>query len=303
MILAEQPELFALLLRKVAGVELQAPLTRADAAVRYTQVIEVRPDLLFHTPDGASVALEVQGDEDDDKGRRWGVLMAVVHDTSGVMGDLVILTWSPRVARWAGRVGHVRGPLGTRSTLTPIVILLSGEVVEELLDPAHPELAFFAAWAMQHRHGRKAKRTVERALTITERLPGPLREAQRRAIYQVLSERMLAFLEEAAMDPSKIPESPRAREVREKQDAMLARAVETMDPLLKAHLEAGAEARGEARGEVRGEARALLTFLTARGFAPSDADRARVLGCRDLATLDRWTRQAVTASSIDAALL
>jgi hypothetical protein len=126
MILAEQPELFALLLRKVAGVELQAPLTRADAAVRFTQAIEVRPDLLFHTPDGASVALEVQGDEDDDKGRRWGVLMAVVHDTSGVMGDLVILTWSPRVARSWGAGGAMARARALRPLLGAARVLGGG---------------------------------------------------------------------------------------------------------------------------------------------------------------------------------
>ena len=64
--------------------------------------------------------------------------MAVLHDGSGVMGDRVVVTWSPRVARWAMRVGHAKGPLGTTSRLTPVVILLSGEVIEALLGNPWP---------------------------------------------------------------------------------------------------------------------------------------------------------------------
>jgi hypothetical protein len=131
----------------------------------------VRPDLLFSVEGGGAVAVEVQGDADDDKGRRWGVLMAVLHDGSGVMGDLVVMTWSPRVARWARRAAHARGPPGTTSALTPLVLLLSGAGIQGLLDEAAPELAFFAAWAVQHRHGRRARAAVERALAVTERLP------------------------------------------------------------------------------------------------------------------------------------
>lgn len=78
----------------------------------------------------------------------------------------------------------------------------------------HPELALFAAWAMQHRHGPEARRVVERALELTERLPRPLRGAQQRAILSVLSERMMALLREAAVNPDKIPETPAARRLR-----------------------------------------------------------------------------------------
>ncbi|WP_437992806.1 hypothetical protein [Sorangium sp. So ce145] len=46
-----------------------------------------------------------------------------------------------------------------------------------LLDERHPELALFAAWAMQHRHGPAARAVVERAFELTERLPRALRQA------------------------------------------------------------------------------------------------------------------------------
>jgi hypothetical protein len=51
-----------------------------------------------------------------------------------------------------------------------------------LLDEQQPEFALFAAWAMHHRHGPKARAVVEAAIELTERLPAPLRQAQIHAI-------------------------------------------------------------------------------------------------------------------------
>jgi hypothetical protein len=71
------------------------------------------------------------------------------------------------------------------------------------------------------------------------------------------------------------------------------------------------EARGEARGKLEGKAEgrlegkveSLLGVLVGRGLAPSEAQRQRILGCRDLATLDRWLQRAVSATSVDDALI
>jgi hypothetical protein len=61
-------------------------------------------------------------------------------------------------------------------------------------------------------------------------------------------------------------------------------------------------AQGEARGEAKGRARALFSVLAARGLPLSEDLRARVLGCTDIALLDRWIARAVTASSAAEAL-
>ncbi len=50
-------------------------------------------------------------------------------------------------------------------------------------------------------------------------------------------------------------------------------------------------------GEAKGKAESILTFLAARGIPVSDAVRARVLGCHDMATLDAWIRRAAVAST------
>jgi hypothetical protein len=61
-----------------------------------------------------------------------------------------------------------------------------------------------------------------------------------------------------------------------------------------------AAARGEARGEIRASARSILQVLAARGLPVSDALRARILACTDIATLDRWLTLAATAQTADA---
>ena len=195
------------------------------------------------------------------------------------MGDLVVMTPSRRVARWARKVATTGGPLGTRLALSPVVLLLAGSHVSSLLDAQRPELALLAAWAMQTRHGAEARAVVRRSLELTASLPEPLRTVQTRAIFNVLSERMLGFLKEADMDPEKIPESPAMRRLRLED-----------------------EARGEVKGEIRSKREALLTILAARELVFSDEQRARIEGCSEVARLDRWIVRAATAASVDQVL-
>ena len=67
--------------------------------------------------------------------------------------------------------------------------------------------------------------------------------------------------------------------------------------------EAAAEARGEARGKEAGRAggiaEAILTFLEARGVAVQEAERRKILECRDFDRLDLWLRKAAIASSAE----
>jgi hypothetical protein len=63
--------------------------------------------------------------------------------------------------------------------------------------------------------------------------------------------------------------------------------------------EAAGEARGEARGLAKGRAEAILSVLEARGLAVSAEQRQEILGCADLARLDRWLRRAALAVSTE----
>ena len=79
---------------------------------------------------------------------------------------------------------------------------------------------------------------------------------------------------------------------------MLNGKYEPMSDFAKHHFAQG-RAEGEARGRAEGEAYGVLAVLDARGLSVSDAARARIVGCADLATLDRWVRRAVTVGDVD----
>jgi hypothetical protein len=78
-------------------------------------------------------------------------------------------------------------------------------------------------------------------------------------------------------------------------DAAVARAlVDNRHPLIEA---VRAEERSE--GKAEGKAEATLAVLAARGLPVDEAARARILGCRDGALLDRWLAKAVVAGSVE----
>jgi hypothetical protein len=283
MALHDQPSLLAELVRHAAGVPLQGPLEVMDATTRFARSIEVRPDLLFRGPRQRWILFELQNSIDEKKRQSWLLAASVLCVREKGMGEVVVLTASRRVAAWAKRVGHQRGELGTRLELTPIVILLAGRRVEALLDPEHPELALFAAWAMQDRRGKEARRVVERAIDLSERLPPPLQEAQVRAILAVVSEHMFAQLQTMAMNLDKIPESPSVKRFRllmEKQGRM----------------------QGKAEGKAEGKQEALLAILEARGLSVTVRQRARILECNDLDVLGGWITKGVSVASTRALL-
>jgi hypothetical protein len=58
-------------------------------------------------------------------------------------------------------------------------------------------------------------------------------------------------------------------------------------------------AKGRTEGETMGEARALLTMLSARGVAVSEAARERILACKQIDVLEGWIRRALTVTAVD----
>jgi hypothetical protein len=213
--LQDRPALLADLLRDVAGIPLEGPLTPLEATTRFAQSIALHTDLLFSAPRKPWILFEPQSTIDETKRQRWLLAASVLCIRERGMGDLVILTASPGVAAWARRVGHQRGELGTRLVLTPIVILLDRRRIEALLSPAHPELALFAAWAMQNCRGNQARQVVERALDLGERLrPATRRDAHARAVLAVLSAPMGAHLNAKATTAAKVPKSRGLKRIR-----------------------------------------------------------------------------------------
>ncbi|MDP3208072.1 MAG: hypothetical protein Q8M65_02890 [Rhodoglobus sp.] len=197
------------------------------------------------------------------------------------MGDILVVTAHEHVAEWARNLRPASGPLGTRLQLVPVVVHLRDEDARTLLDPLRPELSFFAAWAMQDRHGKEARAVVEQALDLAGTVPDvALRESLFSSIFLVVSDQLAAALRETFMNTQSIPKSP--------NELMLREAFEKRF---------GAEI--EARGEVRGEAKMLLKILDARNLSVDEAARARILACTESAVLERWAERALTATRID----
>jgi hypothetical protein len=239
---------------------------------------EVRLDLVFVSEDGTFwVLVEVQLDEDEVKARKWPLSIAALWNQHGVSGDLIVITAARSVAEWAFTIGRMKGPLGTRLVAEPVIVQLTGDVAELLLDPANPELAFFAAWTVHDRYGAEAQAIVERATDLIETMPDEtLQRTLIRYILGMLHEKLLHIIREASMNPQKIPVSPALQRLGEEFQAMY-----------------GAEL------EARGEAKALLRLLAARKLPVDETTRSRILTCTDTATLERWVDQAANASSID----
>lgn len=277
--LRDRPELLSLLLERVTGARLSGRLEVVDSAVRFAASLETRPDLLFSLPSSGSdpspwLMVEVQNRKDEQKGRSWHLSTSVLLQQGG-MGDLVVVTSSRSVARWASGVAHHRGVLGTRKRLSPVVLHLSKDRLASLLDPAAPELALFAVWARCRGAGPEAKRVALRALEVSESLPEGLREAQVRAILAMLGERLLSVLKETAMDVTQIPETKASRAFR-----------------------LFFEERGRLEGLAEGKRGALLALLAARGLAVNEAERSRIEAISDPEALDEHIRRAATARTV-----
>ncbi len=264
--LREQPSLLGTLVHILTGRTLATGLEPVDSTVRFVKVAEVRPDLLLAQGPRWTL-VEVQNAPDPDKRRRWLLAAGVLLDQTGVLGDVIVITAKRSVARWARTVAHVATPLGTRLELTPVVLYVSPETCERLLSEAQPELALIATWAVSHRHGPAAQRVVERAIEVTDKLPAALQEAQRDAIFTLLSERMMAWLKETMMTPERIPMSAAALK-------------------FKAAIQAD------------GKHRAILLVIGARGLVVTAEEQATIEGCADPATLDGWIVKAATAGSV-----
>jgi hypothetical protein len=281
--LHDHPALLSKLVRKVFHAALDPHLKPIDATLRFANPQEVRPDLVFLGRRPRWLIVELQNSTDPAKRRRWLLAASMLFNDHGEMGDVLVITASRRVARWAARVATARGALGTGLELRPKVLLLAGRTLQALLDPRHPELSFFAAWAMQDRHGPQAQATVRRALKLTEKLRGSLQAKQLHAILNVLNRRMVTFAREVLMNPDETKESPWFRKFRLE---------------LEAKGEARGEAKGKAEGKAEGKQEALLVLLSTRELPVSSSQKKQIAACTDLEVLDTWIRRGASADSV-----
>ena len=285
--LHDHPDLLSQLVRKVFHAALDPHLKPIDATLRFANPQEVRPDLVFVGRRPRWLIVELQNSTDPAKRRRWLLAASMLFNDHGEMGDVLIITASRRVARWAARVASARGALGTGLELRPKILLLAGRTLRALLDPRHPELSFFAAWAIQDRHGPEAQAILRRAIKLTDKLTVPLRDTQMRAILNVLNRRMMAFALEVLMDPDKSKESPWFRKFRLELEAKG-----------KAEGLTEGKVQGLTEGKAQGKQEALLVLLSTRDLPVSSSHQKQIAACADLDVLDAWIRRAASADSV-----
>jgi hypothetical protein len=126
----------------------------------------------------------------------------------------------------------------------------------------------------------------QRLAAMVELAKLPSSDPTRQPLLEILSELIyLTRVKLKSAEPLSEPESANMTELRREFEAF------------KASLRLEGEAKGKAEGESKGKADALLAVLTARGVAVPEGVRQKILGCRDLAMLDRLLVQAATASS------
>lgn len=253
----------------------------AHRSADFVALVREAPD----APVALVAVVEVQRRSDAEKRFAWPQLLAGLAARHRAPVELIVLCFDRATARWAREPPSIGASLVTR----PCV-----------LGPS--ELPHLASLDFARRH-------LELAVLIglsrtAERRP------RRRLSAEALSDLLLAVTAVAELDeqPRKYqlarllrataPEAIRAT-IAERLEEKDMRAIEILNEQIRRA--ARREGRKEGREEGRLEARAevLLNLLRLKGYAVDDALRARVMGTRDLATLDRWVERVLTATSLD----
>jgi len=173
-LLTDDPGRLDVLLRAVKQMGLRARFVVVDAAVHLVDAVELRPDALLIDPDtGRWLALEVQLQIDEEKRTMWPLLAAYLTRKHGAMGDVLVITHDASVATWASAGWRVEGALGSSQGFAPAVLLLGEVEARVLLAAPSPQMAFFAAWAMQKRHGPAAQDIAMAALRRADEIEDP----------------------------------------------------------------------------------------------------------------------------------
>lgn len=277
LLFKNRPELAPTLLQGALGVTLPAfTEARIDSAdLTDVQPAEYRADLVILLVDGKpihGIVLEVQLDlrKDDRKLYTWPVYVANLRARLKCPVCVLVVTPSEAVAERA----RLPIELGPGSTVRPFVVGPKAVPVVRDLDSAlrDPELVVLSAMA----HGREEP---EVALAIAS--------AAIAACGRLDDDRALLYLDLVGVS---LGDAARAAF----EDLMTQSNYEFRSDFAKKH-----RAAGKSEGKAEGKAEGVLQVLDARGIDVSDEQKSRILGCTDIAVLDRWIRRAVTIATTE----
>ncbi|MDC0723088.1 hypothetical protein [Nannocystis bainbridge] len=227
-------------------------------------------------PDEALV-VEVQVERDPRKRWTWPLYVAGLRTRLSCPVTLVVVSLDRDVARWCaepidlGRQRNVLRPWVLGPEAVPIIT--DADRAREL-----PELAVLSVAAHADEPGVEqialaaldASRELddERGIHYPDFVVGLLGRAARLALEQLMATKK--------------------------------RWEPISDMFRKPWLEGIAE--GEVKGRVAGKAEIVLKLLQLKGFALTEAQRQRVLDCRDEAVLDTWAARVLVATRLDEVL-
>jgi hypothetical protein len=275
LLFRNRPELAPELLRDVLHVALPP---YAEARVESADLSELTPaeyraDLVVLLVDDKPVLgiiVEVQLQRDERKALSWPVYVTGVRARFTCGACVLVVTPNESVATWA-RTPLSLGPGGVWEPLVigPSAVPVVREVAAAVRDP---ELAVLSA--MAHGGGEPGV-AVEIALAALAAAAGL--DEDRALLYSDLVRVSLGEAARAAFE-----------------DLMANGNYEYQSEFAKTH-----QARGVAIGRAEGEAASVLKILAARGIPVTEAQRARVLACTDVATLDGFIARAVVVTTAE----
>jgi hypothetical protein len=201
----------------------------------------------------------------------WPVYLASLRAELDCPVAVLVVCVSRYVARWAASPIAL-GP--ANNTIEPLVI---GPETPALLDlpfdaPVSPEWAVLRAVALS-----RPDHALAAALAAVAALLG---------LDHALAEYYYNLLKRALK-----------RSTRRELEAAMVQTFPKESSILSRFKSQGRK-EGLAEGLAEGRAEALLAVLAARGIKVSKKQRALVVGCTDVSTLDTWIRRAASAVSV-----
>jgi hypothetical protein len=266
----KDPRLAALLLAGPLGVELPqfSEVRRQPATMTELKPARIHADAVVSLHDGETpvlgVIVEVQGGIDDDKLWAWPAYATWTRRALRCDACVLVIAQTESVANWAARQivigpGNVFRPHVVRPSAVPVI-----EDVEEARKAV--ELAVLSSMS----HGGGAVDTAVRVALAASTVAFELGRDDF-LLYFGLIQRALGA--EARKKFKMHPQGVRFFDESQQQSFDKGRA-------------------SEKRADV-------LAVLEARGKSVTDAQRARIEACSDMAQLDRWLRLAATVTTAD----
>ncbi|MFO0591806.1 MAG: hypothetical protein U0441_29935 [Polyangiaceae bacterium] len=267
-------------------IPAHASVTVAESTLDQMMPVELQADLVLELRDSVneivlSLLVEAQRAIDPEKEFSWPSYLTALRSRNRRPVALLVVTSEPRVADWASR--SIDLGLGL-SAVRPLV--LGPKVVPEVTDlaaaKADPELTLLSALA--HGNGPHGLAVLGAAVQALLQLEPRRGAVYFRVLHDILRDPMKRALEKQAMEQMSQPGYK-----------------DQLPPFLREIFDQGeveGEEKGKLEGKLEGKREALLLLMSRLGLRLSPEDQARIAGCTEEQTIERWFTNALGAKSM-----